>query len=145
MRRDEHEVFLEERLGRELDVVGGQVHDGEVEVTRKELERERGGARFDDDRVDPGMVLAEAVEEAGYEPASGRADDPEAHIATELGAEAGDVGTDRVELGLHPARPRHDCSAFSREPTGLAVDEGRAELALEAGDVGRDVRLNGVQ
>ncbi len=143
--RDEHQVFLEELLGCQLDVVGGQVHDGEVEVPGQELERQRGGARFDHDGVDPGMVLTETVEEAGHEPSGGGPDDPETHVAAELGAEAGDVGPDRVELGLHPTRPRHDCGAFDREPPGLTVDEGRVELALEVSDMGRDVRLHGVQ
>ena len=32
---------------------------------------------------------------------------PKRDVAAELGAEAGDVGPDRVELGLHPTRPRY--------------------------------------
>ena len=145
MGRDEHQVFLEELLGCQLDVVGGQVHDGEVEVTGKELERQRGGARLHHDGVDAGVLLAEPVEHASHDPPGGGADHAEPHVAAQLGAEAGDVGPDRVELGLHPPRPRHDCGAFDREPPGLTVDEGRVELALEVSDMRRDVGLDGVE
>src|SRR6476660_6953717 len=91
------------------------------------------------------MVLAEAVQEARHEPSGGRPDDPEPDVAAELGAEAGYVGSDRVELGLHTAGPCHDRGPFHGEPPGLAVDEGRFELTFEAGDMSRDVRLHGVQ
>ena len=70
-RATEHQVFLEELLGCQLDVVGGQVHDGEVEVPVRGAGAREVVARLDHDGVDPGMLLTEAVEEAGHEP-SGR-------------------------------------------------------------------------
>ena len=55
------------------------------------------------------------------------------------------VGDQGVELGLDAPGPRDDRLALGGEVAGGPVDEGDAQLALEAGDVGRDVRLHGVQ
>ena len=144
-RRDEHEVLLEQRLGGELEIVDGQVDDGEVEVPGLQLERERRRARLDHDGAHAGVLDPQPVEQARHEPAGGGADDAEAHVAAQLGAEARDVGPDRVELGLDAPRPGHHRGAFLGEPAGAAVDQRGAELVLEAGDVGRDVRLHGVE
>ena len=53
------------------------------------------------------------------------------------------VGGDRVELGLDAAGPVDDGLSLLGQAAGAAVDEGRAELLLEAGDVGADVGLHG--
>ena len=52
--------------------------------------------------------------------------------------------TQRVELDLDVAGPPDDDLALGGEGAGGAVDERHAQLALEAGDVGRDVGLHGV-
>ena len=65
--------------------------------------------------------------------------------ARHLAADRGDVGHEGVELGLHPAGPADDGLALVGERAGAAVDEDDAQLPLEAGHVGRDVRLHRVQ
>jgi hypothetical protein len=51
----------------------------------------------------------------------------------------------RFELGLDAPGPLDHQLAGLGEAPGGAVDQRRAELALEVGDVGGDVRLHGVQ
>ena len=97
------------------------------------------------DGVDAGVLLAEPVEHAGHDPPGRGADHAEPHVAAQLGAEARDVGPDRVELGLHPPGPGDHRRAFRSETAGVAVDELDSELALEPRDVRRDVGLDGVE
>ena len=64
----------------------------------------------------------------------------------DLAVDRGDVGDQRVELGLRPAGPGPTtASPSSVSGAGGAVDEDDAQLPLEPGDVGRDVGLHGVQ
>ena len=70
---------------------------------------------------------------------------PRRAVPDDLAVHRGDVGDEGVELGLHPAGPADDGLALVGEPAGGAVDQGDAELPLEPGDVGGDVRLHGVQ
>ena len=57
----------------------------------------------------------------------------------------GYVGDERVEFGLDAPGAVGDGFAFLGEPAGAAVHEHGSELAFESGDVGRHVRLHGVQ
>ena len=84
-------------------------------------------------------------EQQRHEPAAGGADHAEADVAGDVVRRRGHVGDQRVELGLDAPGPGDDELAGLGEPAVAAVDQGDAQLALEAGDVGRHVRLDGVQ
>ena len=143
--RNEHEVFLEQRLGGELEIVDGQVDDREIEVPGLELQRERSRACLHHDRAHAGVLHPEPVEQARNEPAGRGADDAETDVAGQLGAEARDVGPDRVEFGLDASGSGHHRGSFLGEPAASAIDQRGPELLFEARDVGRDVRLDGVE
>ena len=70
---------------------------------------------------------------------------PRRDVAGDLVAARGHVGGDVVELVQHPPGPLDDDDALVGQAAPLAVDQGDAELALEAGDVAADVGLHGVQ
>ena len=65
--------------------------------------------------------------------------------AGDLVAHRGHVGGEGVELGLDAAGPLDHDRTLLGDLAGGPVDERDAELLLQAGDVGRHVRLHGVQ
>ena len=92
-----------------------------------------------------GWRLVQRREEVGEQPPRGRAEDADAHVAGDLAVDRGDVGGDLVHLAQDPAGPLDDPLPVVGEAALGAVDEQGAELALEAGDVGRHVGLHGEQ
>ena len=91
------------------------------------------------------MSVARGFQQPGREPPGGRADDADAGRARDLGVHRGDVGHEGVELAVDAPGPAHDRLALLGEPAARPVHERHAQLALETGDVGRDVRLHGVE
>ena len=143
--REEHEILGEEGHDQDVRVVHRPVEDGEVETTVHELGEHGDRGALGDDDPDPRVALADLGEQLGHEPTGRGADDADAYVARYLLAERGEVGDDGFELGGDAARPGGDQGALGGETTGRPIDEGDAQLALELGDVGRDVRLHGVQ
>ena len=90
----------------------------------------------------PGWRFSRAEQEAGEQPACRRAEDAEAHVTGDVTVDGGHVGGDVVHLAQDPPGPIDDPDAVLGEPALGAVDEGRAELPLEAGDVAGDVGLH---
>ena len=80
-----------------------------------------------------------------HQPARGGADDTEAHRARYHVVQRGHVGDQRIQLSFDAPGPVGDRLTFFGEPAGAAVDQHGVELAFEAGNVGRHVRLHGVQ
>ena len=69
---------------------------------------------------------------------------PEPRRARDRGVpHGGDVGSQGAGLGCHPAGPGHRRVAGIGQLAGAAVDQGRAQVALETRDVGRHVGLHG--
>jgi hypothetical protein len=78
---DADQVLGEQRISGDFGIVDGQVHDRELEQSRHELREQRGGTRLHDRRSHPRVVDAERLEQAGHEPARGRADDAQPDVA----------------------------------------------------------------
>lgn len=144
-RHDEHEVLVEQGSGDEVGGGDRQVDDGNVELAVGEQRLETRGRGVDHEHLHLGMALAHHLEKARRQPPGGGADDADAYGATDLAPDGGDVGDERVELGADAPGAIGYCGALLGQPAGAAVDERRAELALEAGNMRGDVRLHGVQ
>ena len=127
--RDEHEVLVEERLGVEVGIVDRQVDDREVEAAGLQLQRERRRGRLDHDDAHPGVLDPESVEQAGNQPAGGGADDADAHVAGDLGAEARDVGrmaSSSASMRRARATTAVPSSVSRPLPRSTSVDPARA-------------------
>ena len=85
------------------------------------------------------------AEQLRQQPAGGGADDAEPRVAGDLVAARRHLGGEVVQLVEDPAGPLDDERALVGEAAALAVDQGDAELALEAGDVAADVGLHRVE
>ena len=92
-----------------------------------------------------GWARGDLAEQLRQQPAGGGADDPEPRVAGDLVAARRHLGGEILELVQDPAGPIDDDDALVGEAAPLPVDQGDAELALEAGDVAADVGLHGVQ
>ena len=88
---------------------------------------------------------AQGVERLWHEPPRGRADHAEPGLAGDLAVERVQVGVDGLHLAVDAAGARHHHGALGGQEATLPVDERGAELALQPGDVGRHVRLHGVE
>ena len=125
----------------------GQVDDGEVEVVAEELGDERRGGGVDHDHVD----LRDASSRDALRARSGTSQRPMVPMqprrtspvtsSRRAATSAAMASSSRLDV----AGPVDHDLALLGERAGGPVDEGDAQLALEAGDVGRDVRLHGVQ
>ncbi len=126
-------------------MVDRQVHEGGVQSAAHHLGQKARGGCIDD--LDPHTRVARShgLQELGQKPSAGGPDHAYANDARHLVVHRGDVETNRLELGLYAPCPFEHDSAFLGESPAGAVDEGRAEFLLEARDVGRNVRLDGVQ
>ena len=144
-RHDEEAVLVEEGLGDQLGVGDGQGEHRHVDGARVELELQgRGGGVVHDD-PHPRVALGHGLDQRRHQPAGGRADQPDAAHAGDLVAHRGHVGGEGVELGLDATGPLDHDRPLLGDLAGGPVDEGHAELLLQAGDVGRHVGLHGVQ
>ena len=92
-----------------------------------------------------GVALRHGLHEGRDEPAGGGADEPDAAGAGDVVANRRHVGHEGVQLALDAAGPFDHDGALLGDVARGPVDEGRPELPLEAGDVGRDVGLDRVQ
>ena len=142
---DQQQVLGEQRLDGELRVVDGEVDDGGVEATAEEAGDERRRAPLGHDRAHAGVAGVERGEEPGEQPAGRGAEHAEAHVAGDLAVDRGHVGGDVLHLAQDPPGPLDDPLPVVGQPAVGPVDEGRAELPLEAGDVAGDVGLHGEQ
>ncbi len=142
---NEQQVLLEEHLHGGVGIVDGEVDHGEVDGAGHQLGYQRGGVALEDRHLDPRVAARHGIEERGEQPAPGGADHPQADVAGHLVAHRAHVGHEGVELGLDAPSPSHHRFTLSGQPPAGPVDEGGPELALQAGDMGRDVRLHRVQ
>ena len=127
-----------------LRVGDGEVDDGEVELVREEAGHQRGRRRVDHDHVDLRVLARDGLEHEWDQPARRRADASQAHRAGDLVAERGHVRDDRVELRMDVPSAADDGLALLGEDAAAPIDEGDAQLPLEASHVGGHVRLHGV-
>ena len=88
------------------------------------------------------MPLPHLVKELGDQPAPRSADHAEADRADDLGPQCSHVGYQRLELVGDPAGPLDDDLTLFGQAARRTVDEHHIQLALEAGDVRRDVGLH---
>jgi hypothetical protein len=144
-RHHQDAVLVEQHRRGHVVVVARQVEHGEVELPVDELRAQRRRGRLDHHHAHAGVHGSHGLEQPGDEPARRRPDHPDAGAAGHLGAEGRDVGRERVEFGLDPAAPLDHDLALLGEAAGGPVDQEDAQLALEAGDVGRHVGLHRVQ
>ena len=79
----------------------------------------------------------------GGEPAGGGTDHADADGPRHLVAERGQVAEHRLELDAHAPGAGGDGLALLGELAGGTVDQHGADLALQPGDVGRHVGLDG--
>ena len=103
-----HEVLLEEELAAEIGLGERQVCDREVETSGRELQRQRRGAGLEHHHAHVGVLLLGCREEGRHQPSSGGRDDAEAHLATHLVAQGGDVSRGGLDLGDNAASARND-------------------------------------
>ena len=103
---------------------------------------QRRRAALGDDGPHAGMVGLEGRQEAREQPARRRAEDADAHVAGDVAVDRGDVGGDVVHLAQDAPGPVDDPHPVLGQAALGAVDERRAELPLEAGDVAGDVGLH---
>ena len=140
---EQQEVLGEQRLDGQLRLVDGEVDDRRVVLSGQQRRNQHRRAALGDDHADLGMARRHLGEQAGEQPPSGRAEHPEAHVADDVTVALGHLGGDLVELAQHPPGALDHPSAVVGEPAVGPVDELRAELLLQAGDVAGDVRLHG--
>ncbi len=142
---DQDRFLVEQRVERDVRMVGGQIDDGEVEGAGDQLGHEAGGRGVEDDQIDTWMGVRQRLEQGGHRPAGHRPDDADPDPPDDLVAEGRDVGAQVLELGLDAAGPIDHGLPLVGEQPGRPIDAGGADLALEAGDVGGDVALHGVE
>jgi hypothetical protein len=142
---EEEEVFGEERFDDELGIVDREVDDRRVELAREDSGDDRGRAALADDGMHSGVLGGDGGQELRHEPSGGGADHTDAGIAGHVVVERRDVGGDVVDLVQDASGPLDDAVTLVGEHPVGAVDERDAELALELGDVARDVGLHRVE
>ena len=142
-RRHHDAVLVEEHLGVDVGIGDRQVHHRAVEAAARDLGEQRGRRGVDDDELDPGVALVSSRNSAGTSQRAVVPITPIRTAPTDLAAFDVEVGVDGLELVLDASGPVDDGLALDGERAGGAFDEGDPELALEPGDVGRDVGLHG--
>jgi hypothetical protein len=144
-RGEEDALLVEQRLGLGVRALGREVDDGQVEVAAVDPGDERGRGGVDQHDADVGQVGLDRLEQQRAQPAGGRPDHPHPHGAGDLGAQRGDVGRQRLQLGPDAGGPGEDGLALLGRLAGGPVDQRGAQLLLQPGDVGGDVRLHRVE
>ena len=131
--------------GQQVGSSTGRFTTARSSVPARELGEQRGGAGLDQHHCTLGWASAMASQQAG-KPAAGRADHAEAHRARDFVERRGHVGLQRVEFGLDTIRARVDHQLAERRKTARGpIDQRDRQFPFQAGDVGRDVRLDGVE
>ena len=143
--KHQHEVLLEQEAGHQVPARDGQVEDGQVQLAAGQLGLEPGRVALDHHQAELGVTLAGHVHQPGDQPPGRRPDHPHPDGAGHLVLAGGHVGDQGVELGEDAAGPGHHDGALLGQPAVGPVEQGGAQLALEAGHVGRDVRLDRVE
>ena len=136
---DDDEVFSEQLDFGEFVGHHRPGQDGEIQLTVDHSWFKGGVRTFTDAQIDVRIALANVLEQQGDDPASRRTDHAQGDLTANLGVEFRDVRGDRAQLTEYSSGSfDHDHSRFG-EGAGRAIDEWRAELALESGDSIRDI------
>jgi hypothetical protein len=140
-----NEVLCKEGLDVDLWIVDREVDDDCIELSSEETRDQSRGAALGDEWSDFGVRLAQAREELRHEPSPRGSDDSEASFAGNDVVEGSDVRGDFAQFTQNSATVFENDRPLIGELTGRPVDEDCANLSFQARNVGRHVRLNGVQ
>ena len=140
-----HHVLLEQRADQHVGVSQGKIDNGQRQESAHQLRGQRGGRGVYHDEAYVRMGLGHGGVQRWHQPTGHGTDDAQTNVSHYVMAKCRDIRHQPFEFGLDTSGPGHHDLAFFGEATSGAIHQRCPQLFLQAGNMGTDVGLDGVE